>query len=159
MKQILTALFLFSVSLSGLAQSRQTILLKPLNESAIVLYINETYAIAFRKQDLKDEFTNSQQSNWFLNKSTEEKLAVKRAIGLLDGSNAMLPLLANDPLAPAPRRALALLIRENLGAGLISHGKVEVYDQNKKRRDTIETINNTHFYFRNSDSAFFVSEK
>jgi TonB family protein len=158
MKHILTTVFFFTTTISLSAQTRVARSLHPIEEKSVVIYATPTCAIVFLKGEMKNAFSYDKTTNWFLLKSKEEQQAAMRAIALLDKSEGPLFLLADDPLAPADKRELASLIKQQMGAGLLHHGHVEVFDSNKKRVDSFEMIGYNKFFFKNSSTPFFVSE-
>jgi TonB family protein len=158
MKQVLTAVFLLATTISISAQTREVRSLHPINEKSVVIYTTATCSIVFLKGEMKNAFSNDKTTNWFLLKSKEEQQAAMRAIALLDKSEGPLFLLADDAMAPADKRELASLIKQRMGAGLLRHGHIEVFDSNKKRLDTIEMAGYSKFFFKNSNTPFFVSE-
>ena len=160
MKLILITILLFVATITSYTQTRALRACQTITEKSIVRYTNKACTVVFLKGELMNAFSYAKTTNWFLLKSPEEKQAALRAVALLK-KEGPLTLLVNDPKAVADKNELASLIEQRLGVAAFLVGKIEVYDKNNKRQDTIETVINRayyKFYLRNSSTPFFVTE-
>jgi hypothetical protein len=161
MKILVCSLLSLTVTIPTLAQ-RQKIKLKPLQETAIVIYKTKTATIHFRKADLQKVFNMEKDSAWFTDKIISYREDAFRAIAQLDNSKGVFIIPEYDPNATPDQDELALLIRQKIGAILLLRGDAEVYmPKDKKRQEVIEMEDSQYdlpraFFFKNS--KFFEEE-